>query len=85
MRALAWHGKRDVRVDNVEDPRIEEPTDAIIRVISSGREDGAHPGRSDAGLVEGFATHHVSLSDAPQAYEAFQEKRDGTFKVVFHA
>ncbi|HET9720015.1 MAG TPA: zinc-dependent alcohol dehydrogenase [Solirubrobacteraceae bacterium] len=36
MRALAWHGKRDVRVDNVEDPRIEEPTDAIIRVTSSG-------------------------------------------------
>jgi threonine dehydrogenase-like Zn-dependent dehydrogenase len=36
MRALTWHGKRDVRVDNVEDPRIEQPTDAIIRVTSSG-------------------------------------------------
>ncbi|HEX8743617.1 MAG TPA: zinc-dependent alcohol dehydrogenase [Thermoleophilaceae bacterium] len=35
MKAVAWHGKRDVRVDNVEDPRIEEPTDAIIRVTST--------------------------------------------------
>lgn len=36
MRALTWQGKRDVRVDDVPDPRIEEPTDAVIRVTSSG-------------------------------------------------
>jgi len=36
MKALAWHGTHDVRVDNVPDPTIEEPTDAIIRVTSSG-------------------------------------------------
>jgi threonine dehydrogenase-like Zn-dependent dehydrogenase len=36
MRAVTWHGKRDVRVEEVPDPRIEEPTDAIIRVTSSG-------------------------------------------------
>jgi threonine dehydrogenase-like Zn-dependent dehydrogenase len=36
MRAVVWHGKEDVRVDQVPDPRIEEPTDAIIRVTSSG-------------------------------------------------
>jgi threonine dehydrogenase-like Zn-dependent dehydrogenase len=35
MKALAWHGKRDVRVDNVPDPTIEEPTDAIIRVTTT--------------------------------------------------
>ncbi|MBV9454238.1 MAG: hypothetical protein JOZ19_08995 [Rubrobacter sp.] len=29
MKALTWHGKRDVRVDNVPDPAIEESTDAI--------------------------------------------------------
>ena len=32
MKALTFHGKRDVRVDNVPDPSIEQPTDAIIRV-----------------------------------------------------
>src|SRR3546814_13573080 len=36
MRALTWHGKRDVRVEDVPDPRIEEPTDAIIKITSSG-------------------------------------------------
>jgi len=36
MRALTWHGKRDVRVDSVPDPTIEAPTDAVIRVTSSG-------------------------------------------------
>ncbi len=36
MRALTWHGAHDVRVDEVPDPTIEHPTDAIIRVTSSG-------------------------------------------------
>jgi threonine dehydrogenase-like Zn-dependent dehydrogenase len=36
MKALAWHGKRDVRVDTVPDPTLEHPTDAIIKVTSSG-------------------------------------------------
>ncbi|WP_421120979.1 zinc-dependent alcohol dehydrogenase [Aquihabitans daechungensis] len=35
MKALTWHGKRDVRIDDVPDPVIEEPTDAIIRVTST--------------------------------------------------
>src|SRR4051794_6349142 len=35
MKALTFHGKRDVRVDNVPDPAIEEPTDAVTRVTST--------------------------------------------------
>jgi threonine dehydrogenase-like Zn-dependent dehydrogenase len=35
MRALCWHGKGDVRVDTVSDPKILEPTDAIIRITST--------------------------------------------------
>ncbi|MDX1620929.1 MAG: alcohol dehydrogenase catalytic domain-containing protein [Nitriliruptorales bacterium] len=35
MRALTWHGKRDVRVEDVPDPTIEEPTDAIVRMTST--------------------------------------------------
>ncbi|APA90153.1 glutathione-dependent formaldehyde dehydrogenase (plasmid) [Paraburkholderia sprentiae WSM5005] len=34
MRALCWHGKKDVRVDNVPDPVIEHPRDAIVKVSS---------------------------------------------------
>ena len=36
MRAVTWHGRRDVRVDTVDDPSIQEPTDAIIRITSTG-------------------------------------------------
>lgn len=35
MRAVTWQGKRDVRVENVPDPQIEEPTDAVIEVSST--------------------------------------------------
>ncbi|MGV0736136.1 zinc-dependent alcohol dehydrogenase [Mycobacterium syngnathidarum] len=35
MKAVTWHGRRDVRVDTVPDPEIQEPTDAIIEVTST--------------------------------------------------
>ncbi len=35
MKALTWHGKRDVRVDEHPDPRIEADTDALIKVTST--------------------------------------------------
>lgn len=35
MKAVTWQGKRDVRVEEVPDPRIEEPTDAIVRITST--------------------------------------------------
>jgi threonine dehydrogenase-like Zn-dependent dehydrogenase len=35
VRALTWHGKRDVRVESVPDPRIEEPTDAVVKITST--------------------------------------------------
>jgi threonine dehydrogenase-like Zn-dependent dehydrogenase len=36
MKAAVWHGRRDVRVDEVDDPVIQEPTDALIEVTTSG-------------------------------------------------
>ncbi len=35
MKALTWHGKRDVRVDTVPDPSIQEATDAIVRITTT--------------------------------------------------
>ncbi|WP_425004299.1 zinc-dependent alcohol dehydrogenase [Mycolicibacterium sp. S3B2] len=35
MKAVTWHGRRDVRVDTVKDPTIEQPTDAIIEITST--------------------------------------------------
>ncbi len=35
MRALTWQGIEDVRISEVPDPRIQEPTDAVVRVTST--------------------------------------------------
>jgi threonine dehydrogenase-like Zn-dependent dehydrogenase len=36
MKAVTWQGKRDVRVETVPDPHIKEPTDAVVRVTTTG-------------------------------------------------
>lgn len=35
MKALCWHGKHKLVVEDVPDPKIEQPRDAIIRVTST--------------------------------------------------
>ena len=48
MKALCWHGTGDVRIDNVPDPKIQDPRDAIIKITSSGI------CGSDLHLLDGF-------------------------------
>ena len=36
MKAVTWQGRQDMRVEEVPDPRIQEPTDAIVRITSTG-------------------------------------------------
>jgi threonine dehydrogenase-like Zn-dependent dehydrogenase len=36
MKAVTWHGRRDVRVDTVPDPQLKEATDVIVRITSTG-------------------------------------------------
>jgi threonine dehydrogenase-like Zn-dependent dehydrogenase len=35
VKALTWHGRRSVKVEDVPDPVLQEPTDAIVRITSS--------------------------------------------------
>ncbi|WBY16448.1 glutathione-dependent formaldehyde dehydrogenase [Erythrobacteraceae bacterium WH01K] len=35
MRALVWNGKNDIRCETVDDPRIEDPRDCILKVSST--------------------------------------------------
>jgi hypothetical protein len=37
VRALTWHGRRDVRIDSVPDPEIMDRPDITVRVTSTGR------------------------------------------------
>lgn len=36
MRAVVWRGREDVRVESVADPRVEQPTDAVVRITATG-------------------------------------------------
>ncbi len=36
MQAVVWHGRQDVRTETVPDPSIQHPTDAIVRITSTG-------------------------------------------------
>jgi threonine dehydrogenase-like Zn-dependent dehydrogenase len=58
MKALCWHGKKDIRCDTVPDPRIEDPRDAIVKVTSCaicGSDlhlyDGMMPGMKSGDIV----------------------------------
>jgi threonine dehydrogenase-like Zn-dependent dehydrogenase len=87
MKAVAWHGRRDVRVDEVPDPVIEEPTDAIIRVTSSGLcgsdlhlyealgpfiEEGMILGHEPMGFVEEVGSGVTNLSPGDRVVIPFQ-------------
>ncbi|MDQ2630480.1 MAG: alcohol dehydrogenase catalytic domain-containing protein, partial [Actinomycetota bacterium] len=77
MKAAVWHGPRDVRVDEVEDPKIEEATDAVIKVTSSAicgsdlhlyevlspfMEEGDILGHEPMGIVEEVGPEVTNLS-----------------------
>ena len=36
MKAVTWHGRQDMRVEEVPDPTIQESTDAIVRITTTG-------------------------------------------------
>ena len=52
---------------------VRAHTDELLAILQEG----------DPWDVESFATHHLSLDEAPQAYEHFQKKEEGMVKVVF--
>ena len=35
MRAVVFHGVGDIRLNNVPDPKLEAPTDSIVRLTAS--------------------------------------------------
>ncbi|QPP05590.1 alcohol dehydrogenase catalytic domain-containing protein [Streptomyces bathyalis] len=36
MKAVVWQGKRNVQVIDVTDPAVQEPTDAVVKITSTG-------------------------------------------------
>lgn len=91
MRATVYHGSGDVRVENVPDPKIQQPTDAIVRITHAcicgsdlwfyrGLDDwkpGWRTGHEWMGIVEevGSSVRNIKKGDRVVAPFAFS---DGT-------
>jgi threonine dehydrogenase-like Zn-dependent dehydrogenase len=87
MKAAVWHGKHDVRVDEVPDPTLQHPTDAIIRITSTGlcgsdlhlyeplapfMTEGDILGHEPMGIVEEVGPEVGSLSPGDRVVMPFQ-------------
>jgi threonine dehydrogenase-like Zn-dependent dehydrogenase len=87
MKALTWHGKRDVQVDEVPDPRIEQPTDALVRITTTAicgsdlhlyevmgpfLEEGDVLGHEPMGIVEEVGSEVTELSPGDRVVIPFQ-------------
>src|SRR4051794_32383489 len=87
MRAVTWHGRRDVRVDAVPDPAIEQPTDAVIRITTTAicgsdlhlyevmgpfMEEGDVLGHEPMGVVEEVGTEVEDLAPGDRVVIPFQ-------------
>jgi threonine dehydrogenase-like Zn-dependent dehydrogenase len=81
MKALTWHGRRDVRVDDVPDPTIQKPTDAIVRITTTAIcgsdlhlyevlgpfiEEGSILGHEPMGVVEEVGAEVTELARRPR-------------------
>lgn len=78
MRAVVYRGKKDVAVEEVPDPRIEAPTDAILRVTSAavcGSDLHMYEGRSAAkpGMIFG----HENMGVVSEVGQAVREVKPG--------
>src|SRR5215204_2922847 len=87
MKALTWHGKRDVRIEDVPDPAIEKPTDAIVRVTTTAIcgsdlhlyevlgpfiEEGSILGHEPMGIVEEVGSEVTELAPGDRVVIPFQ-------------
>src|ERR671914_1110187 len=87
MKALTWHGRRDVRVEDVPDPVIEQPTDAIVRLTTTALcgsdlhlyevlgpfiEEGSILGHEPMGIVEEVGSEVTGLSPGDRVVMPFQ-------------
>jgi threonine dehydrogenase-like Zn-dependent dehydrogenase len=87
MKALTWHGRRDVRIDEVADPAIEAPTDAIVRITTTAIcgsdlhlyevlgpfiEEGSVLGHEPMGIVEEVGSEVSELSPGDRVVIPFQ-------------
>lgn len=78
MKAVVYHGTRNVSVDNVADARIEKPTDVLVRITTTnicGSDLHMYEGRTD--MPPGAVLGHENLGDVVEVGQAVDRVRVG--------
>jgi len=62
MRAVVFHGPRDLKVEEVPDPEVEQPLDVVIRITTANIcGSDLHPYEGRADLDEGMVLGHENM------------------------
>jgi threonine dehydrogenase-like Zn-dependent dehydrogenase len=78
MKAVVYHGRRQVSVDNVPDARIEKPTDVLLRITSTnicGSDLHMYEGRTD--FEEGRIFGHENVGEVIEVGGAIEKVQVG--------
>lgn len=78
MRAVVYQGPHEITVENVEDPRLERPTDALVRITSTcicGSDLHMYEGRTD--VEPGFVFGHEPMGVVEEVGPAVVTVRPG--------
>ena len=79
MKALVYHGPRNVSVDNVADAKIENPTDVLVRITTTnicGSDLHMYEGRTD--MEQGRVLGHENLGEVIEIGEGVDRVRSAT-------
>src|SRR5690349_19224756 len=78
MKAVVYNGPRSIAVANVPDPKIEKPTDAIVRITATnicGSDLHMYEGRTS--VEKGMVLGHENLGEVVAVGSAAQQVKKG--------
>ncbi|PSQ27241.1 glutathione-dependent formaldehyde dehydrogenase [Halobacteriales archaeon QS_9_68_17] len=84
MRALTWHGEEDVRVDEVPDPEIVNPHDAVVEITATaicGSDLHLYDGYVPS-MREGDVLGHEPMGEVVETGDAVETLEEGDRVVV---
>lgn len=84
MKAVVWQGVGDVRLEEVPDPQLQDPTDAIIEITTSALcGTDLHFARGTmSGMVEGTILGHEAVGVVREVGDGVRNLRPGDRVVV---
>jgi threonine dehydrogenase-like Zn-dependent dehydrogenase len=78
MKALVYEGPKDVRIENVPDPQVEQPMDVLVNITATniyGSDLHMYEGRTD--VEKGKVLGHENLGEVIEIGEAVKKVKVG--------